>query len=70
MLKTIGFTLCILLVLIIFLRLPKENIGLSSFTTRSNLLGSPSSAERFLNILTALGIFVYLGIAFQLNFSK
>ena len=70
MLKTIGFTICILLVLIIFLRLPKENIGLSSFTTRSNLLGSPSSAERFLNILTALGIFVYLGIAFQLNFSK
>ena len=70
MLKTIGFTICILLVLIIFLRLPKENIGLSSFTTRSDFLGSPRSAERFLNILTALGIFVYLGIAFQLNFSK
>ena len=70
MLKTIGFTICILLVLIIFLRLPQENIGLSSFTTRSDFLGSPSSAERFLNSLTALGIFVYLGIAFQLNFSK
>ena len=58
----------IFLVGIIFLRIPKENVGLASFTSSSNLLGSPSSAERFLNILTGIGILIYLGIAIQLNF--
>ena len=70
MLKAIGFTVCMLLVIIIFLRLPQENIGLSSFATKSDFLGSPSSAEKFLNTLTAFGILIYLGIAFQLNFSS
>jgi preprotein translocase subunit SecG len=58
----------IFLIGIIFLRIPKENVGLASFTSSSNLLGSPSSAERFLNILTGIGILIYLGIAIQLNF--
>jgi hypothetical protein len=31
------------------------------------VLGSPSSAERFLNIATMTGIFLYLAIAFQLD---
>nr|QUS63660.1 hypothetical chloroplast RF47 [Haslea silbo]QUS63864.1 hypothetical chloroplast RF47 [Haslea silbo] len=68
MLKTIGFIISILLIIIIFLRMPQENVGLSSFATKSDLLGSPSSAERSLNILTAFGILVYLVIALQLNF--
>ena len=55
------------LIIIIFLRIPQENVGLASFATKSNLLGSPSSAQRFLNILTAIGILGYLGIAIQLN---
>ena len=55
------------LILIIFLRIPQENVGLASFATKSDLLGSPSSAQRFLNILTAVGIFIYLGIAVKLN---
>jgi len=67
MLKLIGFIISILLIVIIFLRLPQENVGLSSFATKSDLLGSPSSAERFLNILTAVGILIYFGIAIQLN---
>ena len=67
MLKTIGFIVSILLIVIIFLRTPQENVGLSSFATKSNLLGSPSSAERSLNIFTAVGILIYLGIAIQLN---
>ena len=41
---------------------------LSSLATKTDLLGSPSSAERSLNILTAIGILIYLGIALQLNF--
>ena len=67
MLKPIGFIISIFLVTIIFLRIPQENIGLSSFATKSDLLGSPSSAQRSLNILTAVGIFIYFGIAIQLN---
>ena len=67
MLKPIGFIISILLMVIIFLRVPQENVGLSSFATKSDLLGSPSSAQRSLNILTAFGILIYIGIAIQLN---
>ena len=67
MLKPFGFIVSIFLIIIIFLRIPKENVGLASFATKSDLLGSPSSAERSLNILTGIGIFIYLGIAVGLN---
>jgi preprotein translocase subunit SecG len=67
MLKLLGAFTSLFLIIIIFLRIPQENVGLASFATKSNLLGSPSSAQRFLNILTVVGIFVYLGIATQLN---
>ena len=67
MLKLLGTFISLFLILIIFLRIPQENVGLASFATKSNLLGSPSSAQRFLNILTVVGIFVYLGIAIQPN---
>ena len=70
MFKLIGYFISLFLILIIFLRIPQENVGLTSFATRSNLLGSPSSAQRFLNILTALGILIYLGIAVQLNLAN
>ena len=67
MLKLIGFIVSVLLIIIIFLRTPKDNVGLSSFATKSDILGSPSSAERFLNFLTAFGILIYFGIALTLN---
>ena len=67
MLKTFGICISIFLIIIIFLRVPQENVGLASFANKSNLLGSPRSAQRFLNILTFVGIFLYLGIAFQIN---
>ena len=67
MLKIIRIVLSIFLIVIIFLQIPQENVGLASFTTKSNLLGSPSSAQRFLNILTGVGILIYFGIAFELN---
>ena len=67
MLKPIGFIVSILLIVVIFLRMPQENVGLSSFATKSDILGSPSSAERSLNILTSVGILIYFGIAIQLN---
>jgi hypothetical protein len=40
-------------------------VGLASFN--KSLLGSPSSAQRSLNILTTFGILIYFGIAVQLN---
>ena len=67
MLKSIGIFISLFLTIIIFLRIPQDNVGLASFATKSNLLGSPRSAQRFLNILTGIGIFVYLGVAIQLN---
>ena len=68
MLKTIGFIIGILLIILIILRIPKESLGLSNSGVKNNLIGSSSSAEKFLNILTSFGIFIYFAIAFQLNF--
>ena len=68
MLKIGTFILNIFLITIIFLRIPEENMGLTSFATKSDLLGSPSSAQRFLNIVTAIGILIYFGLALYLNF--
>lgn len=67
MLKIIGFITSLLLIGIILLRIPQENAGLASFATKSNILGSPSSAQRFLNFITAFGILIYFGIAVKLN---
>ena len=69
MLKLIWLFLSIFLIFIIFLRAP-QNGGLASFATKSNLLGSPNSAERFLNNLTIISIIFYLLIAVQLNFNN
>ena len=70
MLKLIGFIVSILLIIVIFLRTPQENVGLSSFATKSDIFSSPSSAERFLNIITAVGIVIYFGIALTLNLTS
>jgi len=67
MLKLLGVCISLFLIVIIFLRIPQENMGLASFATKSDLLGSPSSAQRSLNILTAFGILIYFGIAIQMN---
>jgi len=70
MIKIFGFIVSFFLIGIIFLRISQENVGLASFATKSDLLGSPSSAQRSLNILTALGILLYVGIAIQLNLAN
>nr|YP_009497753.1 preprotein translocase SecG subunit [Acanthoceras zachariasii]AWT40466.1 preprotein translocase SecG subunit [Acanthoceras zachariasii] len=69
MLNVIWLLLSCFLIFIIFLRAPQSS-GLSSFATKTNILGSPSSAERFLNNLTAIAIFAYVLIAIQLNFNN
>jgi len=70
MLKPFGFIVSIFLIVIIFLRIPQENVGLASFATKSDILGSPSSAQRSLNILTAFGILIYFSIAIGLNLTN
>ena len=67
MLKIFGFITSIFLITIIFLRVPQESVGLSSFANKSDILGSPSSAQQSLNILTAVGILVYFIIAIKQN---
>lgn len=70
MLKLIWVFISLCLIAIIFFRIPQQDVGLRSFATKSDLLGSPRSALRFLNILTGVGIFLYLIIAIQLNLLK
>jgi preprotein translocase subunit SecG len=67
MITLFGFIDSIFLIGIIFLQMPRESLGLTSYATASDFLGSPSSAQRWLNILTAFGILIYCGIAIQLN---
>jgi len=69
MLNILWIVLSIFLIVIIFLRAP-QNGGLASFATKSNLLGSPSSAERVLNNLTIVSIALYLFIAVEMNFNN
>jgi protein translocase SecG subunit len=66
MLKFIWLVVSIVLIILIFLRTP-QNQGLTSFSTKSNLLGSPSSAEQVLNSLTILLMLVYFLFALFLN---
>ena len=67
MFKTLLFVMSLFLILIIFLRMPQENIGLSSFANKSDIFGSPSSTQRTLNYITGLSVVGYLLIAFYLN---
>ena len=67
MLKIFWVILSIILIGLIFLRTP-QNQGLASFSTKSNLLGSPSSAEQFLNNLTIILMIGYFSFGIFLNF--
>ena len=66
MLKLIWFILNIFLIAIIFIRTP-NNGGLASLGAKTNLLGSPNSAEKFLNQLTWSLIFAYFFLAVKFN---
>lgn len=70
MLKLFLIVISLFLITIIFLRVPQEDVGLAGFATKSNLLGSPSSAQKFLNILTAFAILAYLILAIVSNISN
>jgi len=65
-LKIIWLLLSFFLIPIIYLRVPR-NQGLTSFATKSDLLGSPNSTEKFLNNFTLVAIISYYLIAVKLN---
>lgn len=67
MIKKIWFAFSLFLIAIIFLRMPKENTGLTSFANKSDILGSPTTAEKTLNIITALSVIGYVIFAFKLD---
>ena len=66
MLKIFWLLVDLLLILLIFVRTPKD-VGLESFGSTNKLLGSPSSAENFLNKFTWFLIVSYVLCAFKFN---
>jgi protein translocase SecG subunit len=67
MLKLTWGILSSILIILIFLRTP-QNQGLASFSSKTDLLGSPSSAEQFLNNLTIILMIAYFLFAVVFNF--
>ncbi len=65
-LKVVWLLVSFFLIFIIYLRVPR-NQGLTSFATKSDLLGSPNSTEKFLNNFTLISIISYYLIAVKLN---
>ena len=64
MVLQIWLIISLILILLILAQMPKDNIGLTSF---SNKLGSPTEAEKKIKILTAIGILLYIIIAIGLD---
>lgn len=58
------------LILIILSRVSEKDAGLSSFATKSTILGSPGKAQKFLNILTSIAVLFYLILAIVNNISN
>jgi protein translocase SecG subunit len=69
MLKFIWLIVSVVLIVLILTRTPK-NSGLESFATKSNLLGSPNSAEKILNQFTWFLIASYFILGVSFNFSN
>ena len=67
MLKSLWYILSFLLILIIFLRTPKESKGLSSTVINSNVFGTPTSADQNLNYFIGIIVICYLGLIFNLK---
>ena len=69
MLKLIWLIVSVVLIVLILTRTPK-NSGLESFATKSNLRGSPNSAEKILNQFTWFLIASYFILGVSFNFSN
>ena len=67
MLKSFAVIISLFLIIVILLQIPKENIGIA---TKNNVLGSSNSAQRLLQIITSLGILIYIAVAIKLNLTN
>lgn len=61
------FLLSFFLIFIIYIRIPKETLGLTNSINSTQFSGSPAQLERNLDILITICVFGYLIIAFKLN---
>ena len=68
MLKLIWLSVSLLIILLILLQVP-NNTGLESIASKTNFLGSPSSAEKFLTYFTWICISAYIVLAIKFNLS-
>ena len=68
MLRFVVIFVSLLLIFVIFVRIPEESVGLVQ--TNGNFLGPSGSSQRFLNIATFIGTLIYFGIAITLNLSN
>jgi protein translocase SecG subunit len=66
MLKILWVLISLFIILLIVVRVP-TNGGLDNFASKTDLLGSPGSAEQFLNSLTWLLIGLYILLAINFN---
>ena len=66
MVKILWLLLSLCLIILILIRIP-NNGGLNNFSINVNIIGSPNSAEKFLNQSTWLLIFLYLCLAIKFN---
>ena len=67
MLKALGAIISFFLIFIIFIRTPEDSEGLAVFSSQTRFLGS---SRRFIDLVTAAAIILYLIIAFNLNLAN
>lgn len=70
MLKILGTIVSLFLIFIIFVRIPEDSEGLAGFSAQTGFLGSPRSARKFIDLVIAASIILYLIIAFKLNLAS
>lgn len=63
----IWFPLCLILIILIFLRIPKEASGLTTVFKPNNFVSSPSKLETFLNIIIGLFVLIFFCIVIVLD---
>jgi protein translocase SecG subunit len=66
MFKLIWLGSSLLTIVLILIQVP-NNTGLESIASKTNFLGSPSSAENFLTYSTWLCILIYIILAIKFN---
>ena len=66
----IWLPLCLIVICLIFFRIPKEVSGLTTLFNSNDSFGSSSKLEAFVNILLGILIFVLFIIVISLNINK